>query len=50
MPRVSSSKRNVRSLGDDRREAISWLVNRLRWERTLDRLRLHEEGRTEQAA
>ena len=29
----------VRSLNDDRRDAIAWLVDRLRWERTLDRLR-----------
>jgi hypothetical protein len=34
----------------DRHEAISWLVNRLRWERTLDRLRSTGEGRTEKAA
>jgi hypothetical protein len=50
MHAASPSKRNVRSLTDDRRDAISWLVNRLRWERTLDRLRLNGEGRTEQAA
>src|SRR4249920_975649 len=30
----------VSSLNDDRRDAISWLVSQLRWERTLDRLRL----------
>jgi hypothetical protein len=40
----------VTSLNDDRRDAISWLVSQLRWERTLDRLRLREEGRVEQAA
>ena len=32
----------VTSLNDDRRDAISWLVSQLRWERTLDRLRLLE--------
>jgi hypothetical protein len=40
----------VRSLTDTRRDAIAWLVDRLRWERTLDRLRSSEAGRTEQAA
>jgi hypothetical protein len=40
----------VHSLKDERRDAIAWLVNRLRWERTLDSLRLKEAGRTEQAA
>jgi hypothetical protein len=40
----------VRSFSDNRRDAIAWLVDRLRWERTLDRLRSTEEGRTEQAA
>jgi len=40
----------VRSLTDSRRDAIAWLVDRLRWERTLDALRSTEEGRTEQAA
>jgi hypothetical protein len=40
----------IASFTDDRRDALNWLVNRLRWERTLDRLRSTEEGRTEQAA
>jgi len=40
----------VAGLFDTRRDAIAWLVEQLRWERTLDRLRLEEDGRTEQAA
>jgi hypothetical protein len=40
----------VSSLTDPRRDAMSWLLDRIRWERTLDRLRSDEEGRTEQAA
>jgi len=31
-------------------DAIAWLVDRLRWERTLEALRSTEDGRTEQAA
>jgi hypothetical protein len=33
-----------------KRDAIAWLVDRLRWERTLEALRSTEDGRTEQAA
>ena len=40
----------VRSLTDPRRDAIAWLVDRLRWERTLEVLRSTEDGRNEQAA
>ena len=40
----------VRSFDDPRRDAISWLVDQLRWERTLDRLRLKDSGRIEKAA
>jgi hypothetical protein len=40
----------VHSVNDDRCEAIAWLVNRLRWERTLDRLRSEEAGRVDEAA
>jgi hypothetical protein len=40
----------IANRGPDRHEAISWLVNQIRWERTLDRLRCSDEGRTRQAA
>jgi hypothetical protein len=39
-----------RTLGRDRADAIAWLVNQLRWERTLDHLRSTEAGRTDKAA
>jgi hypothetical protein len=40
----------VASFNDERRDAIAWLTNQLRWERTLDRLRSTEDGTAEQAA
>jgi hypothetical protein len=40
----------VASLDSDRRTAIAWLTNQLRWERTLAALRSKEDRPAEQAA
>ena len=47
---MTSTTDTVAVLRDDRREAITWLTNQLRWERTLEQLRLQEDRPAEQAA
>jgi hypothetical protein len=38
------------TLAEPQRDAITWLANRLRWERTLDRLRSKEVAAPKRAA